>query len=146
MKTKVTLYTDGACTQMAGGGPGGWAAILVAENEERLIKKVHYVGFETHTTNNAMELMAVYEGLKQINRPDVCITIVTDSKYVIGQLSENWKRNANVELLENIEALIAEKKLTITWEHTRGHQNHLMNNECDRLAVEQKQRAKLERA
>ena len=48
----IKIYTDGAC--IGNPGPGGWAAILLNENEKKEI-----FGGEKLTTNNRMELLAV---------------------------------------------------------------------------------------
>ena len=57
----VYIYTDGACK--GNPGVGGWGAILKYENKEKEIN-----GFSKNTTNNIMELTAVIEALKQLNR------------------------------------------------------------------------------
>ena len=88
MKT-VTLYTDGACS--VNPGPGGYCAILTFGKYEKVVS-----GGEEHTTNNRMELRAVIEGLKALNRP-CCVTVVSDSKYVCDAINQHWldswKRN-----------------------------------------------------
>ena len=48
---QVEIYTDGACS--GNPGPGGWAAILIYRD-----KRAELSGYEAHTTNNRMELMA----------------------------------------------------------------------------------------
>ena len=50
---KVIIYTDGACK--GNPGPGGWGVLLKAEGIEREL-----FGGEDLTTNNRMELMAVF--------------------------------------------------------------------------------------
>ena len=55
---------------------GGWGAILKYEDN---IKEIN--GFSKDTTNNIMELTAVIEALKQLNR-SCNIIITTDSNYV----------------------------------------------------------------
>ncbi|MEM7003185.1 MAG: RNase H family protein, partial [Pseudomonadota bacterium] len=57
MTTEVEIYTDGACR--GNPGPGGWAALLRAKGQEKLIN-----GAELETTNNRMELMAAIQGLQ----------------------------------------------------------------------------------
>lgn len=52
----ITIYTDGSC--IGNPGPGGWAAILMCGEREKIIS-----GNDKDTTNNRMELTAVIEGL-----------------------------------------------------------------------------------
>ena len=47
---EIKIYTDGAC--VGNPGPGGWAAIVLLENEKKEL-----FGGEKLTTNNRMELM-----------------------------------------------------------------------------------------
>ena len=55
----VDIYTDGSC--LSNPGPGGWCAILVYGEHERVIS-----GAEAQTTNNRMELTAIIEALKAL--------------------------------------------------------------------------------
>ena len=57
---KVTIYTDGS--SRGNPGPGGWAAIVITENEV-----VEFGGGEKETTNNRMELMGAIHGLKAVS-------------------------------------------------------------------------------
>ena len=59
---EVTIYTDGACS--GNPGPGGWAAILIYRD-----KRAELSGYEAHTTNNRMELMAAIRGLRALKEP-----------------------------------------------------------------------------
>ena len=67
----VELYTDGACK--GNPGPGGWAAILIYQGNEKVL-----VGGHNDTTNNQMELLGVISGLRALSEP--CnVHVVTDS-------------------------------------------------------------------
>jgi ribonuclease HI len=59
MTNKVVIYTDGACR--GNPGPGGWGVLLKYKDSEKTLK-----GFDSETTNNRMELMAVIEGLRAL--------------------------------------------------------------------------------
>lgn len=133
---KVRLITDGSC--LGNPGPGGWACILKYNHH---VKEMY--GFEPHTTNNRMELMAAIEGLRALKEP--CeVTVVTDSEYVKNGITlwvPNWKRKnwtrgknpvKNVELWQELDEESARHKTEWTW--TRGHANHDENNRCDELA------------
>ena len=69
----VHIFTDGACK--GNPGPGGWGAVLKYENTSKEIK-----GFCSNTTNNIMELTAVIEALRSLNR--ACKIIITTDFYM----------------------------------------------------------------
>ena len=137
MNSILKIYTDGACR--GNPGVGGWGAILKYENKIKEIK-----GFSKETTNNIMELTAVIESLKQLNRScDIIIT--TDSNYVKNGITEwihNWKKNGwktankkpvkNKELWVNLDELV--QTHTIDWKWIKGHSGHPENERADKLA------------
>lgn len=128
----VQLYTDGACS--GNPGPGGWAAILRWNSHERVLS-----GGELDTTNNRMELTAVIEGLAALRKP--CrVTVYTDSQYVVGVMAMGWKRKANRDLLFDLDALCAAHE--VTFRHVRGHNGHPINERCDRIACQERDKAK----
>ena len=136
---KVQIFTDGACK--GNPGPGGWGAILRFQDNEKEIN-----GYESLTTNNIMELMAVIESLKAISKPFE-IEITTDSKYVKNGITSwihNWKKNGwktaakkpvkNKELWVELDHLI--QKHNISWKWVKGHSGHIENERADELANE----------
>ena len=137
MTSILKIYTDGACR--GNPGVGGWGAILKYENKIKEIK-----GFSKETTNNIMELTAVIESLKQLNRScDIIIT--TDSNYVKNGITEwihNWKKNGwktankkpvkNKNLWVNLDQLV--QIHTIDWKWIKGHSGHPENERADTLA------------
>ena len=133
---KVTIYTDGACS--GNPGPGGYAAILMFNGEEKEI-----VGAEKNTTNNKMEIMAVLKGLEQLKYP--CeVTIYSDSAYVVDSVEKGWlfswkKKNwvkadkkpvKNVELWEKMLEYMNIHKITFV--KVKGHSDNEYNNRCDK--------------
>ena len=93
----VTLYVDGSC--LGNPGPGGWAAILVAETSAGPVVRPHE-GSCPATTNNRMELAAVIAGLRALTRP--CrVAVVTDSAYVRHALS-GGRMKANADLIDEL--------------------------------------------
>ena len=78
---QIKIYTDGAC--VGNPGPGGWAAIILFENNKKEL-----FGGEKLTTNNRMELTAAIKSLeycdsqekKQLSLKQ--IKIYTDSIYL----------------------------------------------------------------
>ena len=137
MMNKVEIFTDGACK--GNPGPGGWGAILRYGRTEKEI-----YGASKNTTNNIMELTAVIESLKNLNKPCELI-ITTDSKYVKNGITEwihNWKKNGwrtaakkevkNKELWIELDSLI--QIHSITWDWVKGHSGHPENERADLLA------------
>ena len=135
----VEIYTDGACS--GNPGPGGWCAILIYKGTEKVVS-----GGYKSTTNNRMELLAIYSGLKQLKEP--CeVLLTTDSKYVSDGVSkgwaESWQKNGwrkadkkpalNPDLWERLLELLKIHNVTINW--VKGHAGHPENERCDKLAV-----------
>ncbi|MGC1185468.1 MAG: ribonuclease H [Candidatus Dormiibacterota bacterium] len=132
LQSWVDGYCDGACS--GNPGPGGWAyRIEWPEAAEE------GAGGEPQTTNNRMELIAAREAMAAFRRrrqPDQGLRLHTDSRNVIGWLSEHWKRKANTDLYPAIDALTASLGPALSWRHVRGHRDNVGNNRVDLLAVE----------
>ena len=128
-KMKMTMVTDGACS--GNPGPGGWAAILIDESGHETVLRGHV----ERTTNNQMELMAVLEGLKALPGPCM-LTIQTDSRNVIGWLSEGWKRKVQAirELCEAIEQECEHGDHIYRFEYVRGHSGDPLNERANAIA------------
>ena len=137
---ELFAYTDGACS--GNPGPGGWGALLIAREGDRVVKERELSGGEPETTNNRMELLAAITALETLDRP-TRITVVTDSAYVkdgITKWIHGWKRNGwkkkgglkNVELWQRLDAAAA--RHDVTWEWVKGHAGHPENERADELA------------
>ncbi|KAB8030795.1 ribonuclease HI [Fluviispira multicolorata] len=138
MTSHVTLYTDGACS--GNPGPGGWGCVLLYAEHKRRIS-----GYESHTTNNKMELMGVIKGLESLLRP-MPVLIITDSQYVKNAFTEgwleNWQRNGwktkNGKPVKNQEEWIRlsllQRKHVLSWQWVKGHSGDKFNEMCDELA------------
>ena len=137
--TEVTIYTDGACS--GNPGPGGWAAILMAQGVEKEMS-----GFEEETTNNRMELIAALKALQALNRP--CrVNLYSDSAYLVSAFNENWIINWQKNGWKNAAKIpVANQDLwkalwkeherhEITWHKVKGHADNEYNNRCDKMAV-----------
>ena len=82
MPDKITIHTDGACS--GNPGPGGYGAVMQYGERRNELSG----GFRK-TTNNRMELLAVIEGLRALNRP--CeVTVFSDSKYIVDAVNQGW--------------------------------------------------------
>lgn len=138
----IEIYGDGSA--IGNPGPGGWGAVLLVskEGKEKTIEELG--GFETHTTNNRMELTATIEALKQV-RDALPVTIKTDSQYVINGATKwvfGWEKNGwqtsqktdviNKDLWEELVAVMRKHK--VTWEHVRGHMGVALNERVDVIA------------
>ena len=136
-KNIVEIFADGACS--GNPGRGGYGSILRYGKEKKEIS-----GYESHTTNNRMELTAVIEALRLLRRP--CkIRVKSDSNYVVkgmtewmpGWIRRNWvnskkKPVLNRDLWEKLFELSKSHEIEWTW--IRGHAGHKENERCDELA------------
>ena len=114
----ITIYTDGACDIHLDNRPGGWASIICAMDENGMvIKEAVLSGGAEHTTNNQMELRAVIEGLKALQRRSV-VTIVTDSRYVIDTSAEKEPIETDPGLWRDFKGLATIH--TISWNLASG--------------------------
>ena len=141
---KIKIYTDGAC--VGNPGPGGWAAIVLLENEKKEL-----FGGEKLTTNNRMELTAAIKALeycakqegKQLSLKHV--RIFTDSTYVKEGITiwiNNWEKNnwktagkknvKNVDLWKKLKELVQSNR--VEWNWIKGHSEDPMNDLADKLA------------
>jgi len=136
-QSKVTIYTDGACS--GNPGPGGWGAVLISGEHRKEIN-----GGEAVTTNNRMELMAAIAALNALKKPSD-VELWTDSNYVKNGITSwihGWKRNGwktsdkkpvkNAELWQQLDA--ARNRHEITWRWVKGHAGHAENERADALA------------
>lgn len=136
---KVILYTDGACS--GNPGPGGWAALLIFGQHERVL-----TGYEKETTNNRMEMQAVLEGLRALK--ERCHVLVhSDSSYVVNAFKQGWIENwqkrgwktagkqpvKNRDIWEQLLANV--ERHEVEWIKVKGHADDDLNNRVDGLAV-----------
>lgn len=142
MKT-VSLYTDGACS--GNPGPGGWGAILIYKDNEKVMS-----GGEKNTTNNKMELTAAIEGLSAL-KEKCLVKLYSDSKYLIDGMTKGWARSwreknwkksdgktaLNIELWEKLLNFDEFHEIEYIW--VKGHAGNPFNERCDRLAVQEYQ-------
>ncbi len=136
-KTRVTIYTDGACR--GNPGPGGWGAILEYGQHTKELS-----GGAKETTNNRMELTAASQALETLKRPCL-VDLHTDSKYVMDGITswiKGWKARGwktanksavkNVELWKRLDAICATHE--VSWHWVKGHAGNPGNERADELA------------
>jgi ribonuclease HI len=132
---RLVVATDGSCL-VNPGGPGGWACAVSPEQ--------WLAGAHASTTNNLMELRAVYEALAALP-PTTPLLIEIDSLYVLKTFTlwlAGWKRNgwkttarkpvANQAAIVQIERLLDGRD--VQWAHVKGHAGHVLNEVCDQRA------------
>ncbi len=129
---KITLFSDGSA--LGNPGPGGYGVILRFGERERELS-----GSDAYTTNNRMELLGVIEGLKALKEP--CeVEIISDSSYVVkginewldGWMKRNFSKVKNPDLWQEYLTVSAPHKIRAVW--IRGHDGHIENERCDKLA------------
>lgn len=136
---EVTIYTDGACS--GNPGPGGWGAILIYKE-----KRAELSGYDAHTTNNRMELLAPIQALQRLKEP-CFVRVYSDSAYLVNAFRQHWLENwvrrdwiksdkKPVENRDLWEEILRQTKIHhIEWIKVKGHADNPLNNRCDELAT-----------
>ncbi|CAI8010443.1 Ribonuclease H [Geodia barretti] len=142
----MTIHTDGGCL----GNPGSRRLGLRGRHGRRQVRDA---GYAADTTNNRMELQAVIEALKLAQeRADGDVTVITDSRYVEGGISEwisRWEANGwktksrspvkNRDLWQELQSLkraLQGRGFRVAFRRVRGHAGVELNEACDRLVTE----------
>lgn len=123
----IIVYTDGASS--GNPGPAGIGVYLKFGGHEKEISE--YIGV---STNNIAELKAVERGLQAIKNKKLPVRVYTDSQYVLGLLTLNWKAQKNQEIIIALKALMREFS-DIKLIKVKGHQGNPGNEKADQLAV-----------
>ena len=142
----IEIYTDGSLKKVGTNNSfGGWAFVVVKD-----CKKIYFESGAVHgTTNQRMELQAIYEALKYANsirRETERIIIYSDSAYAINCYTQEWyinwlangwisstkKEVANRDLWEKIIPFF--DNFWYIFKKVPGHAGVLWNEECDDLA------------
>jgi len=124
---QVTIVCDGSSL---GNGSGQTRAAAVAVLEYQSVRKIRgsYLG---NQTNQQAEIAAACLGLEALKEP--CrVTLISDSAYVIKTMQGLYKRKANLDHWRRLDA--AARPHRITWEWTRGHAGHPVQEKCDQAA------------
>ena len=130
--SEIVIHTDGACK--GNPGRGGWGAVI-----EQNGSQVKLSGGAPQTTNNRMEMTAVIKGLEAVD-PSSKVLISSASTYVVNTMTKGWKRKANHDLWEQLDALV--KNRAISWQWVRGHSGDRGNELADSLATKEAGTAK----
>ena len=121
------IYCDGAYAPSR--DQGGVGFVILNEDDEILAKGSK--GYK-NTSNQRMEQTAVLLAINSIKTPSD-IEVFTDSMYLVGTYTKNWKRKANQDLWEKLDYVISKhKSVKFTW--VKGHADNEFNQLCDSLA------------
>ena len=126
----IRCFTDGSCI----GNPGPCGTGVYIQFPDKEIKHHRYLG---KGTNNKAELSAVLDAMTLLATekidPNTPVVVCTDSQYVVGILTKNWKAKANKEIIFPLRAEVKKwNDITIRW--VAGHADIPENDEADRLA------------
>lgn len=132
----IDLYADGSAAPNP--GIGGYGAILVCGKYRKELSQGYVL-----STNNRMELMGVIVALESIKKTSIVI-VTTDSKYVVNGIEKGWARNwksknwdnntrLNYDLWDRLLNVLDMHQVTFKW--VKGHNGHIENERCDKLAV-----------
>lgn len=153
-----TYYTDGAATMENKNGKylrdaGGWAYILLKNDVEVSSQS----GGCPLTTNNEMELYAIYASIKDFidnSKEGDTLTICSDSAYCIGIYTQwigGWQkrgwRKSDGKPIQNLEIVKATWNLinqidSVSFKKVKGHSKDKLNAKVDKLAVDAKKVAR----
>ena len=136
MGHNITLYTDGAAS--GNPGPGGYGLVLISEQHRKELSQ----GYQL-TTNNRMELLAVITGLEALKKEHCTVTVYCDSKYVVDAVEKGWvfewekkqfKKKKNPDLWIRFLQIYHKHNVKFVW--VKSHADNILNERCDKLAVE----------
>ena len=149
----IKIFTDGSTRggkNMRGAKNSGGFGIVIMNEDENII--YHAISYQTkNTTNNRMELQAIYEALMLADElyKDEKVKIISDSAYCVNMINEwiyNWARNGwktaskkpveNIDIVKEIYKLINKEFYHCSVEKIDGHNGFVGNELADFLATE----------
>lgn len=121
------IFCDGAYAPSR--DQGGIGFVILNEDNEILAKGSK--GYK-NTSNQRMEQTAALLAINSIKVPSD-IEVFTDSMYLVGTYTKNWKRKANQDLWEKLDYVIS-KHTSVKFNWVKGHADNEFNQLCDSLA------------
>jgi ribonuclease HI len=124
---KVTIFCDGS--SLGNGQAASRAAAVALLGYQGIWCAVgSYLGT---ATNQQAEVAAAALGLEALREP--CqVHLFTDSRYVVETMSGRFRRKTNHDWWKRLDQ--AATKHAITWEWTKGHAGHVVQEAADRAA------------
>ena len=127
VKKSVTIFCDGS--SLGNGSTTSRAAAVSLLGYKSIWRAVgEYLG---NATNQQAEIIAAAVGLEALKEP-CAVHLFTDSRYVVETMSGKFRRKANHEWWRRLDA--ASKRHEVTWEWTRGHVGHVLQEAVDQAA------------
>jgi ribonuclease HI len=141
---RIDIYTDGACSGNPGPGGAGYViladGVIVADSQDK-------PGYR-RTTNNRMEIQAVYDALLELGllglfetEETVDLTVYSDSEIVVKTLNGEYARKQNRDLWELVDGALkairdSGKVRTLSVVKVKGHSKDVYNAFADKYAVQ----------
>jgi ribonuclease HI len=124
---EVTIFCDGS--SLGNGQIATRAAAVALLGYQRVWRAVgSYLG---QATNQQAEVVAAALGLEALKEP--CqVHLHTDSRYVVETMNGRFRRKTNHEWWQRLDKAAAPHK--VSWQWTRGHDGHLVQEAADRAA------------
>lgn len=124
---KVTIVCDGSSLGN-GRGDARAAAVAILGFSGHWRAAGRYLG---NATNQQAEIAAATIGLENLNQP--CeVHLISDSRYVVETMNGNFRKKTNHDWWERLDSAAARHQ--ITWEWTRGHDGHEIQEIADNMA------------
>lgn len=143
---KIHIFTDGS--SRGNPGPGGWAAIVMNEEENTILCMEHDT--EEYVTNNQMELKALLFALQYAEaHPKERITIYSDSAYAVNAYNDwvhkwainGWKTSKgqpveNLTIIQELHAYSRRPFFNASIKKCAGHEGEIGNELADAAATQ----------
>jgi ribonuclease HI len=124
---RVTIFCDGS--SLGNGQSATRAAAVALLGYQGVWRAVgSYLG---QATNQQAEVAAATLGLESLR--EACkVHLFTDSRYVVETMSGRFRRKTNHDWWQRLDQAATRHK--VTWEWTRGHDGHVIQEAADRAA------------
>ena len=124
---QVSIFCDGS--SLGNGQVASRAAAVSLLGYKGFWRAVgEYLGV---ATNQQAEIAAAAVGLESLKQP--CrVSVFTDSRYVVETMNGRFRRKANLPWWQRLDRAASAHK--VSWEWTRGHAGHLLQEAADNAA------------
>ena len=126
-RKQVTIFCDGS--SLANGRADSRAAAVALLGYKGIWRAVgEYLGV---ATNQQAEIVAAAVGLEALKEP--CdVRVFTDSRYVVETMSGRFRRKMNLQWWTRLDKALNGHR--VTWNWTRGHVGHVVQEAADQAA------------